>query len=205
MIGTGKSMSNGGATAVSGTPQRQPALLPLIRRMAAGDQGAAGALYDETSQNLFALAVRICGNAEDAEEVLHDAYCRAWRNAASYDESRGSVMSWLVLMTRSIAIDLVRSRKRVSSTLPIEGDAAEIASGERSPETRVCENETVEQIRRALDCLTPEQRQAVELAFYRGFTHSEMAEHLQVPLGTVKTRVRTGLLRLREALSAVGA
>src|SRR5688500_7791740 len=95
------------AAGVSGrAADRQSALKVLLRQMTDGDQGAASMLYDETCGLLYSLAVRIVVNSEDAEEVMHDVYCRAWRNANTYDESRGSVMSWLVLMTRSIAIDL---------------------------------------------------------------------------------------------------
>src|SRR5690349_13670261 len=111
-------MSDCPSMATPGASPRQAALKPLIRRMADKDQTAASTLYDQSCETLYALALRIVLNAEDAEEILHDVYCRAWRNANSYDESRGSVMSWLVLMTRSIAIDLVRSKRRGQS-LPI--------------------------------------------------------------------------------------
>jgi RNA polymerase sigma-70 factor (ECF subfamily) len=168
--------------------------------MTDGDQGAASVLYDETCGVLYSLAVRIVVNSEDAEEVMHDVYCRAWRNAGAYDEGRGSVMSWLVLMTRSIAIDLVRSKRRSSCLVPLESAAEAKDSYERSPDAQASTSETAAKIRSALTSLSVEQRQAVELAFFSGLTHSELAEHLNVPLGTVETRVRAGLLRLRGLL-----
>ena len=189
------------AAGVSKRPtDRQSALKVLLRRMEDGEQVAASALYDETCGVLYSLAVRIVTNSEDAEEVMHDVYCRAWRNANTYDESRGSVMSWLVLMTRSIAIDLVRSKRRTSCVLPLESATEARDSYERAPDAQASSNERAARIRSALATLPVEQRQAVELAFFTGLSHSELAEHLKVPLGTVKTRVRAGLSRLRGLL-----
>jgi RNA polymerase sigma-70 factor (ECF subfamily) len=192
--------ATGGSWRVS---DRQSALKALLHRMGNADQNAAAALYDETSGLLYSLAVRIVTNVEDAEEVMHDVYCRAWRNATSYDESRGSVMSWLVLMTRSAAIDLVRSKRRTSCMVPLDYAAQAKDSSERSPDVQASTRETATRVQSALASLPVEQRQAVELAFFSGLTHSELADHLNVPLGTVKTRVRSGLLRLRGLLEGL--
>jgi RNA polymerase sigma-70 factor, ECF subfamily len=193
------------AAAASGASARQRELQSLVRRMAAADDAAMAALYDGTSGVLYALALRITGNAADAEEVLHDVYCRAWRKAATYDESRGSVMSWLVLMTRSTAIDLVRSRRLDEAMMPVSA-AAEISdAAERSPEVSAGAAEQAERIRGAMAALPADQRQVVDLAFFGGLTHSEMADRLQLPLGTVKTRLRTALGRLRTLLGGMHA
>ena len=198
-------MSNGVAAASWDASSRQAALKLLIRRMADRDQAAAAALYDQSCQILYSLALRIVKNVQDAEEVIHDVYCRTWRNAGAYDESRGSVMSWLVLMTRSVSIDLLRSKMRASSLFVPDFSAEALESSERSPEAQADVNQTTARIAKALAGLPAEQRQAVELAFFTGLSHSELAEHLNLPLGTVKTRIRVGLLSLRAMLEEFGA
>lgn len=145
--------------ATPGASSRQAALKALIRRMADKDQAAAATLYDQSCETLYALALRIVMNAEDAEEILHDVYCRAWRNANSYDESRGLVMSWLVLMTRSIAGDLVRSKRRGQSLAIYEVMADDVASCEHSPETQATNIETTTKIRaRSIVCHSNRER-----------------------------------------------
>ena len=198
-------MSNGVATASWDASSRQAALKLLIRRMADRDQTAAAALYDQSCQILYSLALRIVKNVQDAEEVIHDVYCRTWRNAGAYDENRGSVMSWLVLMTRSVSIDLLRSKMRASNVIALDSNTDVAESSERSPEAQAGVSETTARIAKALAGLPAEQRQAVELAFFAGLSHSELAEHLNLPLGTVKTRIRVGLLSLRAMLEEFGA
>ncbi len=170
----------------------------LVARMAAGDQDALARLYDETSGILYALALRILRAKEDAEEVVLDAYGKAWRLSGSFDASRGSVMTWLIMMTRSIAIDRIRSgAARAEKTESLDEPHHQAPSGDLDPEIQTYFEQQRTRVRAALANLPEEQRVTIELAFFGGFSHSELAERLGVPLGTVKTRVRLGLGRLR--------
>ena len=180
--------------------RHEPVLRALVERMARGEEEALGQLYDETSGILFALALRMLRRREDAEEVTLDAYTRAWRNAAAYDPRRASVTAWLVMMTRSIAIDRLRSTTgKAARTEALENPAAE-PSAAPGPEETAWVSQQRERVLRALEHLPVEQRQAIELAFFRGLSHAELAEATGAPLGTVKTRVRLGMARLRTLL-----
>jgi RNA polymerase sigma-70 factor (ECF subfamily) len=149
------------------------------------------------------MVLRVLGNVADAEEVTMDVYTQVWKAASGYDISRGSVTAWLITLARSRAIDRVRSRTsraRKETSLPETYDAP--ATG-ISPEQETEETQRRRQVMTALSTLPAEQRQAVELAFYSGLTHSELAERLGQPLGTIKTRIRAGMSRLREQLAGV--
>ncbi len=168
----------------------------LVYRMADGDRDAFSALYDRYAGTLMALAVRIVRDRGDAEEVLQDALMQAWRQASRFDGARGSVGAWLVTMTRSRALDRLRRRGPVHLTEVTENTLVTQHS-EDTPAIGFA-------VRKVLDTLPPEQRRALEYAYFDGMSQSEIAEHTGEPLGTVKTRVRLGLGRLREALH-VGA
>ena len=169
----------------------------LVARMAAGDHEALAGLYDRTCGLLYALALRILRNPADAEEVVHDAYARAWRNAGRYDAERGSVQTWLVLMTRSIAIDHIRSSRAAEDrTAPLE-PVLDATPAPGNPETDTVQSQRRHRIRQCLAQLPSEQRKVIELAFFSGYSHSELAARLGLPLGTLKTRIRLGLARLR--------
>ena len=172
----------------------------LVARMAAGDQAALGELYDRTSSLIYGLAFRILERGEDAEEVTSDAYMKAWRHAGHYSRDRGSVAAWLVMMTRSIAIDRIRQRKSQRWAAPNLEEVAEPISSEGSPEQQALHAQTHFRIQEALAELPEEQRTLLHMAFFSGLTHSELAEALGIPLGTIKTRIRLGLQRLRTAL-----
>ena len=192
--------SNMGASAVSpaGPAQRQQHWILLVERMAAGDAAALSSLYDETSGVLFGLTQRILRNSQDAEEALLDAYSRAWRLARNYSRDRGPVLSWLMTMTRSIAIDRLRAAKPAAEDIESVTPMALAAPGNPQLDAEYSEQQT--HIRTALAQLPEDQRKAIELAFYQGLTHSELAERLGLPLGTVKTRLRLGMNRLRQLL-----
>jgi RNA polymerase sigma-70 factor (ECF subfamily) len=197
---------NVGLAAASGAQRedtRQVAWKQLVQRMADEDHSALSELYDLSSGILYSMALSIVRNPEDAEETLHDAYWRAWRYARAYSEQRGSVLAWLILMTRTSAIDRLRAGKRHRAVASVElcGDTESTAI---SPEDEVVSNQRITRIRAAMRRLPEEQREVIQLAFFRGLTHSELAEHLGVPLGTIKTRIRTGLLRMRGALEDLG-
>jgi len=180
--------------------QRESAWLALVRKMSEGDQDALSGLYDQTCAITYALALRVVRNREDAEEVVLDVYSRAWKLSRTFDPGRGGVLTWLIMMTRSIAIDRLRSgASRADKTQPLDEPRQE-ESPDPDPELTAMLAQQRARINAALDRIPPEQRQAVELAFFGGLSHSELAESLGVPLGTVKTRVRLGLTRLRSLL-----
>lgn len=172
----------------------------LIKRIALNDQSALADLYDSTSRLLFGLILRILGDRGSAEEVLLDVYTQVWRQAASYDALRGAPLAWLLTIARTRAIDRRRSgffdQQREE---PLEA-AQEEASRAISPEEATVSAERQELVRSALAALAPEQREVIELAYFSGLSHSEIALALGQPLGTVKTRTRLGMLKLAELL-----
>ena len=176
-------------------------LTVLVAGMARGEQESLARLYDETSSLINGLLLRILEYPQDAEEALLDVYMKAWKNAATYTSERGSVQSWLVIMARSIAIDRIRHKRAQPRTAVFESEAAsEFISGEPSPEDHTEDSERRRMVREVMVELPPEQGEALELAFFAGLTHSELAEQLGQPLGTIKSRIRMALLRLRNLL-----
>jgi RNA polymerase sigma-70 factor, ECF subfamily len=172
----------------------------LVRKCARGDQGALTALYDQTSSLVYGVALRILSNPGDAEEITIDVYNQVWRTAGNFENTRGSVMTWLVMLARSRAIDRIRSRAtRTRVESPMIESTGYPAPG-ISPEEATEAGQRQARVRAALASLPAEQRQAVELAFFSGLSQSEMAGHLGLPLGTVKTRIRSSMMKLREAL-----
>jgi RNA polymerase sigma-70 factor (ECF subfamily) len=172
-----------------------------VREAANGDQAALARLYDSTNRMVYGLILRIVSNTHTAEEVLLDVYLQIWRKAEAYDAGKGTVLAWLFTIARSRAIDALRSRASRESGQQDPLDTA-AAAVDRSPSPE--ENSSISQRRQFVqECLaelSPDQRQAIELAYFRGLSHSEIAETLKQPLGTVKTRVRLGMARLRESL-----
>lgn len=176
-----------------------------LSRCAAGDQNALAAFYDESSQLVYSMVLRLLGNAADAEEVTMDVYTQVWRNAASYEDSRGAVTTWLITLTRSRAIDRLRSRSGRLQNETAFPETFDLPSGGISPERQSEETQRRRRVIAAVQTLPPEQREVVRLAFFGGLTHSELAVRLQQPLGTVKTRLRTGMMKLREQLTPLSA
>ena len=177
----------------------------LVRRMARGDESAAAALYDRYGNVMDAVAYRIVGQKADAEEVVMEAFAQVWRDAARFEAARGSVAAWLTMISRSRALDHIRSRdrrERVTTAAAREDQVTTPATGSWGcdPGYQVEQTERQKRVAAALESLSPTQRQAIELAYYDGLSQSEIAERLNEPLGTVKTRVRLGMLKLREAL-----
>ena len=179
-----------------------PVLEDLVSAISSGSSTALEQLYDQTCGLVNALALRVLGNREDAEEVMLDVYTRVWKNASRFDSTRGNAFAWLILMTRSQAIDRLRQRGSRSRGAEPMDDHAELASKELSPEQNALWNGERKVIKAALDSLPAEQRLALNLAFYEGLTHVELAERMALPLGTVKTRIQLGLKRMRKFLSA---
>jgi len=182
----------------------------LVACMAGGDERAAARLYDEFSPVLFALALRIVGERADAEEVVLDAFTQAWKNAAYYRADRSSVLSWLSMITRTRALDFLRARTRrlraITDASRSMGDeplgAAEVARGAGE---QLEDEERAAAVGNALHSLATPQRAAIELSFFSGLTHLEIAERLGEPLGTVKTRIRLGMNHMRVRLGDASA
>jgi RNA polymerase sigma-70 factor, ECF subfamily len=179
----------------------------LVAGAARGDERAMGQLYDRYAGVLYAVAYRIAGERADAEEVVLEAFAQAWRDAPRFEPGRGSVAGWLTMIARSRALDLVRARSRrdriTASAAADRPDAPPAMSDFRpDPAGALDHDERRRQVRSALDTLSQPQRQAIELAYFEGLSQSEIAERLQEPLGTVKTRVRLGMQKLRECLRA---
>ena len=171
----------------------------LIRGVAEGDEQALATLYDTTSRTVYGLLLRILSDPSTAEEVLLDVYTQVWRQSGTYNAGRGKPMAWLTTIARSRAIDrLRRGRQEQLHTAPL--DEAVRAGVGAGVEECVLAGEVGSVVRAALDELSPEQREVIELAYYGGMSHSEIAAARNLPLGTVKTRTRLGMMRLREAL-----
>jgi RNA polymerase sigma-70 factor (ECF subfamily) len=174
-------------------------LADLLRRASRGDEAAFAEWYDATAARAFGLAIRVLRDRAQAEEVTQEAYLDCWRTAARFDESKGSAVSWLLTIVHRKSVDRVRSaeasgRRDTAYTQhehTVDHDTTAEAATASLDATRV---------RSALDHLTLKQRQAIELAFLSGYTHTEVATLLDLPVGTAKTRIRDGLIRLRDAL-----
>jgi RNA polymerase sigma-70 factor (ECF subfamily) len=183
------------------TRARDQDLVSLVELVATGDQSALAMLYDTTNRLIYSLILRVLGDVSSAEEVLVDVYTQVWRQAASYDANRGAPLAWMATIARSRAIDRLRSGwqdQYRKESLDILGDAPANAA---NPEESAAASERQRFVREALNLLTPEQRLVIELAYYSGLSHSEIAEKLNQPLGTIKTRTRLGMIKLREALA----
>jgi RNA polymerase sigma-70 factor (ECF subfamily) len=176
----------------------------LVRRVSAGEEDALAALYDRWSTLVHSVVSQTVADADDAAEVVEEVFWQAWRQAGRYREERGAVSTWLAVMARSRALDRVRARRRVRETespaapgallaIPAEGDPLQ---GAESAERR-------EIVALALGALPADQRETVELAYFRGMSQSEIAAHTGQPLGTIKTRARLALRKLRDRLSVL--
>lgn len=180
---------------------RESAWSELLVRAASGDQQAFAALYDETSSLVYSLAMRMLSNVEDAEEVTLDVYNQAWRIAKTFDATRGTVTAWLMTMARTRALDKLRSRSsRQKNTDPMPEHFDAPSTGD-TPEDQSASAEQRRIVLAALNQLPPDQRRALELAYFQGMSHAELAAALGEPLGTVKTRIRLGMIKLRELLT----
>ncbi len=172
----------------------------VVRAIADGSQEAVSELYDRYAPMLLGLARKILGSSEDAEEILQEVFVHVWNRAGRYDAGRSSVSTWLVLITRSRAIDRLRSRRVVDRTHAAaqQESPAEHASGDGA--SRVLHLERRGRVRDELARIPEEQREVLELAFYKGLTQREIAEETGIPLGTVKTRTLLAMKKLRKAL-----
>ncbi|MBX3235886.1 MAG: sigma-70 family RNA polymerase sigma factor [Nitrospiraceae bacterium] len=189
------------AMAATHVPTQEQHWGMLIARIASGDQSALAELYDASSAQVFGLALRVLAERTAAEDVTLEVYTQVWRQAGSYDPARGTPGSWLMTVARTRAIDRFRAGYlERGAQAPLES-AADLPGMGETPEQYAAGVERQRLVREALTALTSEQREAVSLAYYWGLSQSEIADRLQIPLGTVKTRVRLGMMKLREVLA----
>jgi RNA polymerase sigma-70 factor (ECF subfamily) len=176
----------------------------LLRRMAGGDRDALAELYDKLSRPLYATARHILNDAAEAQDVVHDVFLSLWENASSFDSGRGAAFSWAVTLTRNRSIDRLRTRanraRLLGNSIPDDlgygSDTAGLAGGERAEL-----GDRAVAVRSAMADLPAEQQRALELAFFSGLTQKEIAEKLSEPIGTIKARIRRGLIKLRDTLA----
>ena len=170
--------------------------LTLATAIRTGDQGAMAALYDRFSSIVYAVALRVLQDTGAAEDVLQDIFMQLWRNPGAFDSSRGNMAAWLAVIARNRAIDALRKRR------PQDDIEDVIVSVETDLASETDRSRAMEKVRGALQAMPSPQRSALEMAYFEGLTHTEIAEKTGDPLGTVKTRIRTGLLLLRKVLAA---
>jgi RNA polymerase sigma-70 factor (ECF subfamily) len=172
----------------------------LMRSFAAHDQGAAETLYGRFSSRVYGLGIVMLGSDAAAQDLVQDTFVKLWRNAGKYDVTRGKLETWVLLVARSLAIDSLRRRVLEARSLEATGVPSE-ADPSAGPEQLAETGDMAERARRAMSRLSAEQRAALELAYFGGKTSAEVAELEGIPVGTAKTRIRSALLRLREAMS----
>lgn len=194
-----RAAGDGDGAPVAGVVTERDRLTALLRSVAKGDEAAFATVYDETAARVHGLVLRVLRNPAQAEEVTQEVYLEVWRQASRFDPGRGSPFAWLMTMAHRRAVDRVRSSQSSSTrdetwearTRDVEFDSTAEKAAARLDAQRV---------RTALDELTSAQREAVSLAYLGGYTHREVASLLDLPLGTAKTRIRDGLIRLRDQL-----
>ena len=174
----------------------------LLARIAAGDEAAFGALYDRFSPGLYSFVLKMMRDEKEAEDVLQEGFAHIWRRASTYDPARSSPFTWAVMILRNKAIDRLRASQRKARAVAqlLETARAEAQLVQPWTQDQAIATETATLMRSALRGLPPEQRKAIDLAFFGGLTQSEIAEQLGEPLGTVKARIRRGMLALRDVL-----
>ena len=179
-----------------------PDLTPIIAAVASGDQVAFAALYDRLSPTVYGVVRRVLRDPSQAEEVTQEVFVEIWRQAARFDGERGSVATWAVTIAHRRAVDRVRS-EQAHRDRQLRSAAVDPAA-ESTPEDTALDSEDRRRAKAAMAALSAPQREVLELAFYEGLTHVQIADRLDVALGTVKTRIRDGLIRLRTVMGAQG-
>jgi RNA polymerase sigma-70 factor, ECF subfamily len=182
---------------------QKPSDVELMSAIARQDRSALAELWKRHGGLVFSLALKVVQNRQTAEDLLIDVFFELWQRAERYDPARGSPVTYIATLARSRSIDRRRSMgNRVTTSLDLAGPATFIASDniKSSPHQHAAQEEEAVKVRKAVESLQVEQRQAIELAYYRGMSHSEIAAALQKPLGTVKTHIRQGCIRLRQLL-----
>jgi RNA polymerase sigma-70 factor (ECF subfamily) len=184
----------------SGNPETSLEDIRVVRRMAAGESSALGIFYDRWSREVYATAISILRVAQDAEEVVEDTFWQAWTQASRFDASRGQVRSWVLSIARTRALDKLKSvvRRREEQ---LESAPPELLAKEASADDRIVEEERSSVVASALNALPAAQREALEMAYFGGLSQTEIAECTGQAIGTIKTRMRLGMQKLRERLA----
>jgi len=168
--------------------------------MARGEASAVADLYDRHARAVYSLALRMLDDAAEAEDVVQDVFTQAWRQAGLYDSARAPVIGWLLVIARARTLDRLRARRSRVALVGAGPDVATVVDLSPGQDAQAIGREQGSKVRAALAALSAAQREAIELAYYKGLSQSDIAERLEQPLGTVKTRIRSGLLKLRELL-----
>jgi RNA polymerase sigma-70 factor (ECF subfamily) len=193
------SAANQAAAASTGTDQ---SLEELLAAAARGDEQSFARFYDLTAARVYGMVLRVIRDPAQSAEVTQDVYLEVWRQSARFDSNKGAVLSWLLMISHRRAVDRVRA----AQSAIVRDDKYALLTEDRPFDTvseQVQTSLEAQRVRKVLHELTPAQREAVSLAYFGGYTHSEVAELLKIPLGTVKTRIRDGLIRMRDALGVV--
>jgi RNA polymerase sigma-70 factor (ECF subfamily) len=175
----------------------------LIKRIKAGDNKALEELYDLYKSLLFGMIISIVKKREEAEDVLQEVFMRIWEKAHTFDENRGNVYSWIVTLTRNKAIDRIRSKgykTQKKATTSVDEPEFSLEGDKFDPLETTIFSDRAELVKKALEEIPEKQREIIKVAYYGGMTQSEISEHLDIPLGTVKTRTRQGLIKLKNIL-----
>lgn len=188
-------------SARKGWPEDRDADIACMGRVVEGDAGAFAELYDRHVRPVFSLVLRIVGDQDEAEDLIQEVFSQAWTQARRYDARRGPVSAWLLTIARSRAIDRLRARRgQTSLVVPNTNKVVDVPDPGLTQEMLVLNAEQLGRLRTAMEQLPLLQRLALELAYFEGLSHTEVAERLEQPLGTVKTRIRAALQRLRGAM-----
>jgi RNA polymerase sigma-70 factor (ECF subfamily) len=180
-------------------PQTGSDLAELLKRSGRGDEAAFAQLYDATSSRAYGLAVRVVRDPSQAEEVIQEAFLEIWRTASRYDAARGSAVSWVLTLVHRKAVDRVRSAEASTRRDTTYHQGSQAVEHDSTAEAAHASMEA-RRVRQAMESLTEVQREALELAYFKGYTHTEVATMLDLPVGTAKTRIRDGLIRLRDTM-----
>jgi RNA polymerase sigma-70 factor (ECF subfamily) len=176
----------------------------LLRQIAGGDRSAFAEFYDRHSVLMFSVASRILNDPAEAEDVLQEAFMQIWEKAGKFDPGLGRASSWAAILVRNRAIDRIRSAQRRTRLAQEAGPELAFAAAESGTANEIVHGaEKAKLIQSAIGVLPADQRKAIELAYFSGLTHTEISEKLQEPLGTIKARIRRGLLKLREQLEGI--
>ncbi|MET0999796.1 MAG: ECF RNA polymerase sigma factor SigK [Marmoricola sp.] len=186
-------------TSVGGSTSTPADLAELLKRSGRGDEAAFAELYDATSARAYGLAVRVVRNPSQAEEVMQEAFLELWRTASRFDSAKGSAVSWILTLVHRKSVDRIRSAEASTRRDTVWHHGSQDVEHDSTAEAAQASMEA-RRVRQALDSLTEVQREALELAYFKGYTHTEVAAMLDLPVGTAKTRIRDGLIRLRDTM-----
>lgn len=185
-------------------PRPELITVDVLARIARGDETAMGELYNRTSGPIFRLACRLLRDAGAAEEVVHDVYMQVWRKAAEFNPARGTPTAWLLVIARSRASDRLRSRRAYQYEQTLDDAPSTAFSIESKLEQSLICGQSAQYLQNALSHLPEQQQRLIEMGFFQGLSHQEIADKTGQPLGTVKTRIRSGISRLRDSLTSSG-